>query len=572
MAEDPWATLALKLSGGVSAGTAVVEAPQQTETPIVPAPTSAPAAEILPPVAAESEPVVIVGELGAGKGMHVKQLAVAAQEAEAAAGDPAPAAAAPEVGLDTEPAPEPAADTPAAAETSTMAGLTPELLAQVAAMVAASQTQPAPRAIVPQQAAPQVVVPVVTVEPAPVVTPEPEPEPELEPEPEPLPDTQPEPADLVFPPVLREAQTDEVHEEPTKTRKAKKSRRERRGKAKGGAAPAEVDGPPQTAKWTGGNALASKAWTCLVFVGLATGPAAFGLQLVGGGAEAPAPVVQEPAVPWDAASIAGDRARELVGAWLGSSRTDYARLQAIYSGSLTGLPTDAQESQDITVAQVQPAGEGLWSVLIGAEVKVPEPTEQDPAAMAWVRQFFQVPVAVATTDQGLGVQVLALPSPMPAPVTAEGVTTEYRQRIATTTSVGDSINGFLNALVAGAGDLNRYMTPGTALSPISPAAYTEVEVQEINAVRSDVAIEDPEQGAQLDLLVNASLTRLDGQRTTTTYALQVTARDSRWEISAVAQTPTVTGAGALVDDELPAQEPVQNATPSTAGATDGGNA
>lgn len=356
---------------------------------------------------------------------------------------------------------------------------------------------------------------------------------------------------------------------PAKKGKAKKSRRERR-RGKDQSASEEPQGPPQTAKWTGGNKLLSHGFTTVMVVAMMAGPAALVLSLMNATEEAPAAVTETREVQWDAATLAGERGRELVAAWLAATRSDGTRLSTLYLGTLSTLPEVGQEAQDVAVAQVRAAGEGLWTVLVGADVEVAQPTEQDPEASAWVRQFFQVPVAVAETDAGLGVQLLALPAPMPAPAAAEGLSTTYRDRIATTSPVGESITGFMNALLAGAGDLSRYTTPGTALAAITPTPYDGAEVQSIEAARADVDVESPEQGARMDVLVDVALVRADGQKTLTSYALQLTARDARWEISAVADTPTIAADSAAVNTEIPANGPGQNATSNTTGAIDGG--
>ena len=527
-AEDPWEAVALKLRGGAAASTAVVDAPQEIETPaaVVPTPAPAPVVETAqaPPVAA----AVVIGS---------------------AAPEPTAAVVVPQ--LVPDPVVEPTVEATAAAPALSFPGVAPEAMAQMLAMVAAAQ------AVQPASAAVTAPLP---------VTPEPEPEPEHEPEHE------PEPEGQGFPPF--EEVVDPEEAEPAVKGKTKKGNRRERRRGKGKEVQPEVPaGPPQTAKWTGGNALAAHAVSALVAVGLLAGPAALALAVVNTGQDGPVVVAGDAEVEWDAATTAGERARELVSAWLSASRADNVRLSALYPGTLARLPENGLEARDIAVAQVSSAGDGVWSVLVGADVKISQPTEQDPAATAWVRQFFQVPVAVAETGAGLGVQLLALPAPMPGPVAASGAATAYTERLTTTSQVAESAAGFFAALLTGQGDITRYMTPGTSLSPITPAPYTEVVVRTINATRTDANIDDPEQGDSLGVFVELEVTRVDGEKTSTAYALDMTARDGRWEVSAVSDAPALKAASSssTSTQELPATAPEQNVTPNAADANNGGN-
>nr|BFF19742.1 hypothetical protein GCM10025730_32630 [Promicromonospora thailandica] len=91
--------------------------------------------------------------------------------------------------------------------------------------------------------------------------------------------------------------------------------------------------------------------------------------------------------------------------------------------------------------------------------------------------------------------------------------------------------GFLAAMVAGDGEITRYLRPGTAVSAITPAPYAAVAVTGIKG--SHEVAEDPADNEGTHALTTVELTRLDGQKTTSQYVLTLVARDGRWEVAGV---------------------------------------
>jgi hypothetical protein len=126
-----------------------------------------------------------------------------------------------------------------------------------------------------------------------------------------------------------------------------------------------------------------------------------------------------------------------------------------------------------------------------------------------------------------------------------------------------TVEGFLTALLVGKGDINRYLTPGTHVSPVWPVPYAAVRIDRI-ATALDLGVEParaPSDGEELGVLVTAT-----GLATTTTadglsmqYALVLTGRDGRWEVTEVEASPHVEnglgdGSGGLSDGSSPAEE------------------
>lgn len=305
------------------------------------------------------------------------------------------------------------------------------------------------------------------------------------------------------------------------------------------------DPPPQVVEWSNGPALVTKAWGALLALALLAGPAALAWTLL---RPEPAPVAAS-AGPADTAAqaAANERAVELVETWLRADADDKQLLASLTSAPVGSLPQEGLTIRDSSIAQSEAAEDDVWSVTVGVDVAEPAPGstpppanqaegEQAEVALVWVRRYFQVPVLVERTDTrysgpDLAVAALALPAPVPGPAAAEPPDLDYPETISPTSEAGQSVAGFLAAMVAGDGEITRYLRPGTSVSAITPAPYAAVTVTGIRG--SHELSEEPADGDGTHALTTAELTRLDGQKTTSQYVLTLVARDGRWEVAGV---------------------------------------
>jgi hypothetical protein len=100
------------------------------------------------------------------------------------------------------------------------------------------------------------------------------------------------------------------------------------------------------------------------------------------------------------------------------------------------------------------------------------------------------------------------------------------------------VGQFLNAYIAGSGDVTRYLTPGVVLTTLTPAPYTSVDLSEIRAEGSDQPpAVVPVDGTQIRVLALGTAVVTDQQTSNVAYALTLTARAGRWEISALDLVP-----------------------------------
>ncbi|MFD7309223.1 hypothetical protein [Promicromonospora sp. NPDC059942] len=318
--------------------------------------------------------------------------------------------------------------------------------------------------------------------------------------------------------------------------------------ASSGGGGADDDPPPAVVEWSNGPALATKAWGALLALALLAGPAALVWTAL---RPAPAPVTAVAGAASTAQSAAAtERAVELVETWLRADSNDKQLIASLTNAPVGTLPQEGQTIRDSSVAQVEEAENDVWSVTVGVDVAEPAPGSTPPPAdgqakegeqaevpLVWVRRYFQVPVLVQRTDTrysgpDLAVTALALPSPVPGPAAvAEAPDLGYSETISPTSPAGQSVAGFLAAMVAGDGEITRYLRPGTSVSAVTPAPYTAVAVTGIKG--SHEVTENPADGDGTHALTTVELTRLDGNKTTAQYVLTLVARDGRWEVAGV---------------------------------------
>jgi len=297
-------------------------------------------------------------------------------------------------------------------------------------------------------------------------------------------------------------------------------------------------------QWTGGPALATKLATGALWTALLAGPAA--LLLAGSSALVAAPAAPAPAVVDRAGeqAAAAEFAGRLVRLWLTSVRGQEDQLRALVPGTDISLPEVAWASGPMTTADVRRQPDGTWLVVTavtgsaaaGAPVARPAADSRTPAPAPTVR-FYAVPVRV----DDVGLVALTLPAPVPAPTTASaGPRLGYRHQVAPTDPLVASVGQFLAALLTGTGEVTRYVSPGAAINPVTPAPYTAVEVSAVVTDHELVAgAAAPADGTRLRVLVTAKGTAGPQQYAVVQYPLTFTVRGGRWEVTAIDPAPAL---------------------------------
>ncbi|MEU2026929.1 conjugal transfer protein [Streptomyces sp. NPDC016469] len=235
--------------------------------------------------------------------------------------------------------------------------------------------------------------------------------------------------------------------------------------------------------------------------------------------------------------------------------------------TLTAAP-GAQRAQQLAAVKVRQVSGGYWSVTVAARVVATDTTAAKPKAGAKTKpgaeesepgsarsgsvlRYFQVAVH-AGADGAMA--AAALPAEVAAPLPGEAPSLAYGQSVPVPASdpAGQTLTGFFAAYLAGSGQLDRYLSPGTALSAVSPAPYARVEVVQVAETgTNDPGAQQgvPADGARRELLVQVAATDTAGQQRPLAYAIAITARDGRWEIASVEGPPVLSKDSARTDEK-----------------------
>lgn len=319
--------------------------------------------------------------------------------------------------------------------------------------------------------------------------------------------------------------------------------------------------PRDVAGWSTGaqaNMSAAIRWTVwgLIVLGPLLGAAAYLSAPAEAGPAQTKPAQAAPATP--GAQGAAGFAQLFVAAYIEAGEGDQAKLAAYYPEA-TGLRLEGdpgrRRGEQLAVVRLRQTDRGVWSVTVAARVtgtKSPaNASESDrpddegdaKAAVARAVRYFQVPVAAAPTAGGAsGYAALAMPAEVAAPERIQAPALVYGPM--RPALPGDprtqAVTEFLTAYLTGAGELDRYLAPGTQLTAIAPAPYTGIAVDSL-AIEGEKGTEPvttvPGDGTKLRLLVALRATGYDEVRVPLTYALTLKARAGRWEIASLDGAP-----------------------------------
>lgn len=231
----------------------------------------------------------------------------------------------------------------------------------------------------------------------------------------------------------------------------------------------------------------------------------------------------------------GGYAQLFVGAWLRSSADDPTTAQARLAQSMAPgveLPDPAVGAQSqpesvTAVRSAQRAG-GAWSVTVAAHYADGR------------LHYYAVPVAA--DPAGVSFTVTGAPGVVAGPGRAEAAKSPYDVSVPGG-DLSSAVGEFLAAYLTGAGEVDRYLAPGTALTAVSPAPFTVVSVEQVLAVEEAAAAEKvPADGTAVRVLAQVE-TRDAGGRWPLAYELTLKARSGRWEVASL-QSGTAQDGGA----------------------------
>ncbi len=297
----------------------------------------------------------------------------------------------------------------------------------------------------------------------------------------------------------------------------------------------KVPAPAQGSTWTHGRQGSAHAVSVLMIAAMACGPIGIGIAVTAMNRPQPASAVTKSDGLTVEQQSTGAYALSFVAAWLGAWKDHPGELGSFIDlTSLRGLSETASEYRDLSVVEITPNTDSdIVTVVISANVKglIPDPDKEGAGLEAWPRRYFQVPVFVS--DSGL--RPVGLPVPISGPGLGDTAALAYSKSLPLSEASAQTIQSFLEAYTAGKGELGRYITPEAPIVAIAPAPYQAVEPVDI---RTDVEPpKTPKDGVQVHALATVNLTTQLGQTVTTTYALTLTARASRWEVTTIDPAP-----------------------------------
>jgi hypothetical protein len=248
--------------------------------------------------------------------------------------------------------------------------------------------------------------------------------------------------------------------------------------------------------------------------------------------DAPMPMVPPP----------GGCAELVVAAWLAGD----TGLLADVPGVPRRQPEPGRRQATRTYTAAVTPGEHAWGYLVGADVHVSEETpEGDLQWQPAGTQFFMVTMVASDAASGCqGWRPAALPAQVPAPQLGGGdASVPYPESLPDSgTELSQTLEAFFNGLLAGTGDLERYVAPGVAIPALAPPPYQQVSVTELRA-RVELPAEVPADGTVAQVLVTVAATDDD---LPLVYPVTVGVRGGRWEVVAI---ETLVGSAVLAEGE-----------------------
>ncbi|MGW7385315.1 conjugal transfer protein [Streptomyces sp. NPDC054794] len=274
-----------------------------------------------------------------------------------------------------------------------------------------------------------------------------------------------------------------------------------------------------------------------VWTVIAAGPVALAVAVTSTSATVEAATPAKPTAVRTAAAAADPAgyAQLFVSAWLRSNADDATTAQARLAQSMAPdveLPDPAAGAQSkpesVTAVRSAQRADGAWSVTVAAQY-----------ANGSVR-YYAVPVTADRSGTSFAVTgaagVVAGPGRADVPKSPYGVTVPEGD-------LPSAVGEFLAAYLTGAGEVDRYLAPGVTLSPVSPAPYTAVSVEQVLAIEETAAAEKvPSDGTTAHVLAQVEA-RDTGGRWPLAYELTLKARSGRWEVAAL-QSGTARDGGA----------------------------
>ncbi|MFE6164055.1 conjugal transfer protein [Streptomyces sp. NPDC056486] len=184
-----------------------------------------------------------------------------------------------------------------------------------------------------------------------------------------------------------------------------------------------------------------------------------------------------------------------------------------------------------TVRRVHQGG-AAWSVTVAVRFKARQTGAAEEAAV----RYFALPLVVKDTGKGPGTAqgfvVPAAPMEVAAPKALDEPDSPYGTQLRDESALAVTAGEFLGAYLGAEEGADRYLAPGVTLPALGGSPFEAVQVDEVRAQESTDG-EAGADGAPVRVLVQATARDTSGGEWPLSYALNLTARDGRWEVTAL---------------------------------------
>jgi len=262
--------------------------------------------------------------------------------------------------------------------------------------------------------------------------------------------------------------------------------------------------------------------------------------ITGSARPTPAPVAADVVVPASPVSPSGV-AEGFVSAFLqaGQDREDLLAAYLADPPNLTRVEPGSMLATRVATLTATETEPGAWTIAVAADVMTANPDGGGYTATG-TRCYL---TAVRAVDTGWA--VMGLPAQIACPTPARTPRLDYSGTTGLSGSdlVGDTVSRFLAALLAGTGELSRYLQPGSDIEAITPAPFTAVELTDLqlSGTSPDITPDTPptEDAVTIEVLTSVEGTDDAGRTQRLAYVLELSSRGGRWEVVALTANPAV---------------------------------
>lgn len=304
------------------------------------------------------------------------------------------------------------------------------------------------------------------------------------------------------------------------------------------------DGAAESAGFTNGSLLGSKAVTLVVLFAIACGPIAIGMLVARGQGSSPVAAAAESSELTPLQQAAGSFAIGFVGSWLSATKEDSTALETYVTTAPPGLGDIPFEYRNLAVVETAPVEDATTvTVMVGADV-MEQAGEEEPT---WVRRYYEVIVDTASDR----LSAIGYPAPVVGPQSTAGAAgLGLNTQLSSDSSAVETIQLMLAAYLIGQGSTSSYLTPGVTIPAISPAPFALLTP--VSFFAEEQPSESPADGDTTLVQALVTLQTAEGRTVTATYFVDLTARAGRWEVTSLSTSQSSSTAQV---DESPAPTP-----------------